>query len=54
MLGKRRLGLAIAHRYAEIMHGNLDVATAAGETIFTVRVPDQRAETDIHPSKGWR
>lgn len=48
--GSTRLGLALAHRYAEIMGGNLDVRSAGEETIFTIRVPDGRSTPDAQPS----
>jgi signal transduction histidine kinase len=48
--GATRLGLALAHRYAEIMGGELGIRTAPGETVFTIRVPDGDKERGIQPS----
>lgn len=48
--GATRLGLALAHRYAEIMGGHLDVRTTADETLFAIRIPDESAERAIQPS----
>ena len=40
------LGLSVAHRLVNLMHGSIDVETAKGEgTCFTVRLPQEAPAT---------